>query len=176
MRDVSFEPDLFEFLIGQMARNPRLGVAGAPFREGSFQYNYRYTNIENVWGGCQLFRRECFEGIGGYMPLKGGCIDHVAVVSARMQGWQTRTFTSKVVLHHRQMGTAFSAGSRPSSTWAQRTTASATIRSGSRKDDLPNEEPSLCGWRCSAWIRVRVVANAARRGSSVTRISGLCPA
>ncbi len=104
--DVSFEPDLFEFLIGQMAQTPRLGVAGAPFREGSFQYDYRYSNIENVWGGCQLFRRECFAGIGGYLPLKGGCIDHVAVVSARMQGWQTRTFTSKVVLHHRKMGTA----------------------------------------------------------------------
>lgn len=104
--DVSFEPDLFEFLISRMAQNPRLGVAGAPFREGSFQYDYRYANIENVWGGCQLFRRDCFEGIGGYMPLKGGCIDHVAVVSARMRGWQTRTFTEKVVLHHRKMGTA----------------------------------------------------------------------
>jgi len=104
--DVSLEPDLFEFLIGRMAQNPHLGVAGAPFREGNFQYDYRYANIENVWGGCQLFRRDCFDGIGGYMPLKGGCIDHVAVVSARMHGWQTRTFTEKVVLHHRKMGTA----------------------------------------------------------------------
>jgi glycosyltransferase involved in cell wall biosynthesis len=104
--DVSFEPDLFEFLTRRMAQNPKLGVAGAPFREGSFQYDYRYSNIENVWGGCQLFRRECFEAIGGYMPLRGGCIDHVAVVSARMRGWQTRTFTEKVVLHHRKMGTA----------------------------------------------------------------------
>lgn len=104
--DVSFEPEHFEFLIGQMAQNPELGVAGAPFREGNFQYDYRFTNIENVWGGCQLFRRECFEAIGGYMPLKGGCIDHVAVLSARMHGWRTRTFTEKVCMHHRLMGTA----------------------------------------------------------------------
>lgn len=104
--DVSFEPQHFEFLIGKMAENPRLGVAGAPFREGDFQYDYRFTNIENVWGGCQLFRRECFESIGGYMPLKGGCIDHVAVLSARLHGWQTRTFTEKVCVHHRLMGTA----------------------------------------------------------------------
>jgi hypothetical protein len=40
------------------------------------------------------------------MPLKGGCIDHVAVLSARMLGWQTRTFTENVCVHHRQMGTA----------------------------------------------------------------------
>jgi len=104
--DVSFEPEHFEFLIGKMEENPQLGVTGAPFREGDFQYDYRFTNIENVWGGCQLFRRECFEAIGGYMPLKGGCIDHVAVLSARLHGWQTRTFTDKVCVHHRVMGTA----------------------------------------------------------------------
>jgi poly-beta-1,6-N-acetyl-D-glucosamine synthase len=108
--DVSFEPQHFEFLIGKMAENPQLGVAGAPFREGDFQYDYRFTNIENVWGGCQLFRRECFDAIGGYMPLKGGCIDHVAVLSARLHGWQTRTFTEKVCIHHRQMGTALHGG------------------------------------------------------------------
>jgi poly-beta-1,6-N-acetyl-D-glucosamine synthase len=104
--DVSFEPEHFEFLLEKMQENPKLGMAGAPFREGTFQYDYRFSNIENVWGGCQLFRRECYEAIGGYLPLKGGCIDHVAVLSARMRGWQTRTFTEKVCTHHRQMGTA----------------------------------------------------------------------
>jgi poly-beta-1,6-N-acetyl-D-glucosamine synthase len=104
--DVSFGPDHFEFLIGKMATNPGLGVAGAPFREGDFQYDYRFTSIENVWGGCQLFRRACFEAIGGYMPLKGGCIDHVAVLSARKCGWETRTFPDRVCTHHRPMGTA----------------------------------------------------------------------
>jgi poly-beta-1,6-N-acetyl-D-glucosamine synthase len=108
--DVSFDPDHFEFLLGKMGENPQLGVAGAPFREGSHQYDYRFTNIENVWGGCQLFRRECYGAIGGYVPLKGGCIDHVAVLSARMKGWQTRTFPERVCLHHRQMGTAMQGG------------------------------------------------------------------
>jgi poly-beta-1,6-N-acetyl-D-glucosamine synthase len=104
--DVSFEPEHFEFLLGKMKETPELGMAGAPFREGSFQYDYRFSNIENVWGGCQLFRRQCYEGIGGYMPLKGGCIDHVAVISARFHGWKTRTFPEKICMHHRTMGTA----------------------------------------------------------------------
>jgi glycosyltransferase involved in cell wall biosynthesis len=104
--DVSFEPDHFEFLIEKMGHDPKLGVAGAPFREGNCQYDYRFSNIENVWGGCQLFRRECFESIGGYMSLKGGCIDHVAVLSARLHGWKTRTLTGKICQHHRVMGTA----------------------------------------------------------------------
>lgn len=104
--DVSFEKDHFHVLLSKMAENPRLGIAGAPFREGSYQYDYRFTNIENVWGGCQLFRRACFEQIGGYVPIPGGGIDHVAVLSARMNGWQTRTFTESLCLHHRRMGTA----------------------------------------------------------------------
>jgi glycosyltransferase involved in cell wall biosynthesis len=104
--DVSLLPDHFEFLLGKFFDDPALGVWGAPFREGTAQYDYRYSNIDNVWGGCQLFRRECFEAIGGYVPVKGGGIDHIAVLSARMHGWRTRTFTDRVCIHHRVMGTA----------------------------------------------------------------------
>jgi len=104
--DVSFEPGHFKFLLARMQENSELGMAGAPFREGAFQYDYRFTNIENVWGGCQLFRRDCYESIGGYVPLKGGCIDHVAVITARFHGWKTRTFPETVCIHHRVMGTA----------------------------------------------------------------------
>ena len=66
--------------------------------------------MENVWGGCQLFRRQCFEAIGGYVPVRGGSIDHIAVVSARMKGWRTRTFPGTLSTHHRIMGTAESGG------------------------------------------------------------------
>jgi glycosyltransferase involved in cell wall biosynthesis len=104
--DVSIEPEHFQYLLGKFAENPEIGVGGSPFREGSRQYDYLFSNIENVWGGCQLFRRECFEAIGGYTPVKGGGIDHIAVVSARMKGWKTRTFTDKVCIHHRAMNTA----------------------------------------------------------------------
>jgi poly-beta-1,6-N-acetyl-D-glucosamine synthase len=104
--DVSFEPDHFEYLMTNFAENPELGVGGSPFREGSQQYDYRFSNVENVWGGCQLFRRECFEAIGGYTPVKSGGIDHIAVVSARMKGWKTRTFTGRLCIHHRVMNTA----------------------------------------------------------------------
>jgi len=104
--DVSFDGEYFEFLLGKFADNPRLGVAGTPYREGSFQYDYRFTSIEHVSGQCQLFRRECFEEIGGFVPRKIGGVDLVAVTTARMKGWETRTFTEKPYYHHRKMGTA----------------------------------------------------------------------
>jgi glycosyltransferase involved in cell wall biosynthesis len=103
--DIEFEPDYFEFLLAKFADNPRLGVGGTPFVEGNRHYNFEYSNIEHVSGACQVFRRECYEQIGGYQRIKGGGIDWTAVTTARMKGWQTRTFTEKTCLHLRPMGT-----------------------------------------------------------------------
>ncbi|MGO9138312.1 MAG: glycosyltransferase [Syntrophales bacterium] len=104
--DLSFEADYIEFLLDKFSKDPELGVAGTPFIEDASQpYDYRFTNIDHVSGACQLFRRECFEAIGGYVPIKGGGIDWVAVTTARMKGWKTRTFTEKTIFHHRTMGT-----------------------------------------------------------------------
>jgi len=105
--DISFDEDYFSFLLGKLVNDPKLGLVGTPFRDASSAvYDYRFTNIDHVSGACQLFRRECFEAVGGYVPVKGGCIDHIAVLTARMKGWKTRTFTEKVSMHHRAMGTA----------------------------------------------------------------------
>jgi len=103
--DISFDEDYFSFLLGKLKEDPGLGLAGTPFKDESM-YDYRFVSIEHVSGACQLFRRECFESIGGYVPMKSGGIDHVAVLTARMKGWKTRTFTEKVCLHHRKMGSA----------------------------------------------------------------------
>ena len=108
--DISFEPDYFEFLMAKFADNPRLGVAGTPFVEDGSHYDYRFTNIEHVSGACQLFRRECFAEIGGYTPIEGGGIDWTAVTTARMRGWQTRTFPERTCTHHRPLGSASSKG------------------------------------------------------------------
>lgn len=104
--DITMEKDHFELLLGKFAEDARLGVAGTPFVEGEVVYDYRYTNVEHVSGACQLFRRECFEEIGGYVPVAGGGIDWIAVTTARMKGWRTRTFLERVCHHHRPMGTA----------------------------------------------------------------------
>jgi len=105
--DISFESDYFSNLLTKLAEDPELGLVGTPFDEGRGQiYDYRYVSIEHVSGACQVFRRECFNAIGGYLPVKGGLIDRIAVISARMKGWKTRTFTDKTCFHHRAMGTA----------------------------------------------------------------------
>lgn len=106
--DITFEPDYVEFLLTKFADDWRLGVAGTPFVEGAESYDYRFTSRHHVSGACQLFRRDCFEDIGGYQAIQGGGIDWVAVTTARMKGWKTRTFTERVCRHLRAMGTASS--------------------------------------------------------------------
>ena len=104
--DITFDDEYFDFLLKKFSQNPKLGVAGTPFREGATQYDYRFSRKEHVSGACQLFRRECFESIGGYVPRKEGGIDLAAVVTARMKGWKTETFTEKICIHQRPMGKA----------------------------------------------------------------------
>ena len=105
--DISFDSEYFSFLLSKLSEDAKLGLVGTPFKNSSNRiYDYRYTSLEHVSGACQLFRRECFEDIGGYVPIKAGGIDYVMVIAARMMGWKTRTFTEKMSLHHREMGTA----------------------------------------------------------------------
>jgi hypothetical protein len=59
-----------------------------------------------VAGGCQLFRARCFEEIGGFIPNRAGGVDWIAVTTARMKGWRTRSFREKRFNHHRMLGTA----------------------------------------------------------------------
>jgi glycosyltransferase involved in cell wall biosynthesis len=105
--DISFEPDYFEFLINKFEENPTLGVAGTPFIEdgGYSSISDSFEGGKHVAGGCQLFRKSCFEDIGGYIPNKAGGIDWIAVTTARMKGWRTQSFPEKVFHHHRSLGT-----------------------------------------------------------------------
>lgn len=101
--DISFEADYFEYLLNQAGSDSKLGVVGTAFQEEKMSYDYRFVSIDHVSGPCQLFRRKCFEDIGGYVPVRGGGVDHIAVLTARMRGWRTRCFTDKVY-QHREMG------------------------------------------------------------------------
>jgi glycosyltransferase involved in cell wall biosynthesis len=107
--DITFDPDYLQFLLSKFSADPRLGVAGTPFvedatRMGEHSYAHQFANSTHVSGACQMFRKECFDEVGGYIPVKAGAIDWIAVTTARMKGWQTRTFSEKVCLHHRKLG------------------------------------------------------------------------
>lgn len=58
--------------------------------------------IRSVAGAIQFFRRECYEAIGGFIPIKMGGEDTCAEVMARMRGWEVQAFPELKVFHHKR--------------------------------------------------------------------------
>ena len=104
--DVSFDSSYFENIINEFGKNAELGLAGGVICELiNSKYIVQSISLNSVAGAVQLFRRKCYEDIGGYVPLKVGGIDSAAEIMARMKGWNVRTFKEFSVLHHRRVGT-----------------------------------------------------------------------
>lgn len=103
--DISFPADYFEYLLDRFSENPVLGIAGTDYVETGF-HSARDTKASrlHVNGQCQLFRKECFEDIGGYTPIEFFGEDVFAVTTAKYLGWQTRSFSERVFVHNRPMG------------------------------------------------------------------------
>jgi len=105
--DVSFSPDYYENILKEFNRNEQLGLAGGiryDLCNGKF---VRVLCAKNSVGGpFQLFRRQCFEAIGGFTPIKIGGEDAVAEIMARMHGWRVESFPEFKVFHYRRTGTA----------------------------------------------------------------------
>jgi GT2 family glycosyltransferase len=101
--DISFKAHYFEQLLNSFDQNKNLGLIGGTIYEqygGEFQPR-KFNNPRSVPHAVQLFRRRCFEDIGGYIPLRYGGPDWYAEVSARMQGWEVHAMQELEVYHHR---------------------------------------------------------------------------
>ncbi|MEY4916434.1 MAG: hypothetical protein RL616_347, partial [Verrucomicrobiota bacterium] len=72
--DVSFEPDYMTFLMAKFSADPKLGVAGTPFTQaGGYDSTKDSFEGENfVAGPIQMFRRDCFREVGGYVASPAG--------------------------------------------------------------------------------------------------------
>jgi len=106
--DITFDPDYFERLFIEFQKDPRLGLAGGTIHEekdGIFRER-RLNRAHSVMHGVQMFRRECFDELGGYTPLPHGSPDWHAEVSLRMLGWKVRSIPGLKAYHHRPNGAA----------------------------------------------------------------------
>ena len=99
--DVSLGGDYFERLLQRFAARPRLGLAGgAIVVDIDGRLRPRRTSTTSVAGAVQFFRRQCFEDIGGLLPLPLGGEDAAAEIMARQRGWDVETFSDLTVTHH----------------------------------------------------------------------------
>jgi poly-beta-1,6-N-acetyl-D-glucosamine synthase len=108
--DITLEPDYFSRLLEKFRLNPNLGLGGGSIYERSPDGGFfprTVSTVTSVAHACQLFRRECFDAIGGaYRALRYGGPDTYAETSVRMKHWQVSSFSDLKVFHHRPTNSA----------------------------------------------------------------------
>src|ERR1700690_1119179 len=100
--DITFDRDYYERVISKLNEDARLGIAGGFIYErfkGVFMSRPLNTKT-SVAGAIQLFRRECYETIGGHMVLPYGGEDWLCEIMARKNGWAVTAFPDIKEYHH----------------------------------------------------------------------------
>jgi glycosyltransferase involved in cell wall biosynthesis len=104
--DISLPRDYYEQIFARFERDEKLGVASGVYQD---LVNGKLRKVLNdrrsTPKAIQVFRRECYEKIGGYLPMKYGGEDTVACVMARMNGWKSWSFPELCVIHNKPAGT-----------------------------------------------------------------------
>lgn len=105
--DITFDCNYYANVLSKFEQNERLGLAGGRRLDVDNGRLIPIRTAQNsVAGAVQLFRRTCYEAIGGYRRLPCGGVDAVAEIMARMHGWQVESFLDLPYYHHRVTGTA----------------------------------------------------------------------
>ena len=103
--DLIPETDYFARCFERFSQQPRLGIGGGTIYydvdgdvlvEGSPRFHVR--------GATKIYRRECWDGIGGLWKAPGW--DTIDEMKAQMLGWSTESFPDVKLLHLRKTGTA----------------------------------------------------------------------
>lgn len=108
--DLSFAPDYFARCFEHFERDGRLGIAGGTVCSaagGGVEPESRVDPKFHVRGATKMYKRACWEGIGGLLRAPGW--DTMDEVKANMLGWTTLTFDGLNVIHHRPTGAAYGA-------------------------------------------------------------------
>ncbi len=101
--DITLRKDYYETMINIFNDNPHLGITGGYISE-KVKGSFKSRSANSPWsvsGGIQLFRRECYQDIGGLRPMPLGGEDWHAEILARMHGWHVISFPEIPVYHHK---------------------------------------------------------------------------
>ena len=103
--DLSFEPDYFERCLARFVKDPKLGIGGGTICNmvnGRLVVEAPEDPMFHVRGATKIYRRECWNGIGGLIRQPGW--DTVDEYHANMLGFTTYTFPELKLCHYRPAG------------------------------------------------------------------------
>ena len=100
--DQSFDARYFECLLERFEADPKLGMAsGKTFLVENGRKSIEWCHDDHVRGSAKMYRRACFEAIGGLEARRGW--DMIDETRAQMLGWTTRSFIEQELIHYRPM-------------------------------------------------------------------------
>jgi len=104
--DITLPNNYYEQIFDRFRQDERLGVASGVYQDLVDGKLYRVLNDRrSTPKAIQVFRKNCFEQIGGYLPLKYGGEDTCSCIIARMNGWKSWSFPELCVVHNKPVGT-----------------------------------------------------------------------
>jgi poly-beta-1,6-N-acetyl-D-glucosamine synthase len=106
--DVTLEADYFERCFTHFVTEPQLGIAGGlvcNLVNGALRAESNVDPPFHVRGATKIYRCECWQAIGGLLPVTGW--DTLDELKAIMLGWSTRTLSDVKLIHHRPAGGAY---------------------------------------------------------------------
>jgi glycosyltransferase involved in cell wall biosynthesis len=91
--DITLPPDYYQNIANVLTTNKNLGIVSGNCADkiGDQIIKHLYDR-RSCAKAVIVFRRECYEQIGGFIPMKYGGEDTCACFTARMKGWKTWAF------------------------------------------------------------------------------------
>jgi glycosyltransferase involved in cell wall biosynthesis len=104
--DISLPKDYYEQILNRMQSDEKLGIASGVYvdRVGDNKFRKVLNDRRSTPKALMVFKKQCYEDIGGFIPMKYGGEDTVACFAARMNGWKTWSFPDIFAVHNKPVG------------------------------------------------------------------------
>lgn len=103
--DLRLPANYFERNFAEFAGDPQLGISsGVSLVKENGQWIPEHSCEGHTFGACKVYRRTCFQAIGGLFPGMGW--DGIDQMKALMLGWNARSIPDLLFHHLRPMGRA----------------------------------------------------------------------
>lgn len=100
--DIKIEDGYFENLLERFRQNTHIGISGGTsYVERAGKWHEEKMPLFHPWAGARIYRRKCFEEIGGLVTALGW--DTIDLLRAQMKGWKTIRYPDLKIKHLRMM-------------------------------------------------------------------------
>ncbi len=104
--DILLPENYYRSIFEKFKSDDQLGIASGIYENlNGGKLHKVLSDRRSTPKAIQVFRKETFDEIGGYLPMKFGGEDTVSCFMARMNGWKVWSFPDIKVVHLRPTGT-----------------------------------------------------------------------